>query len=167
MKEYSRLSLPPKEVLLKDDCKQMYSELKRKAPEITFSKLNLPNFEKEHIGRRTGMEEGDFYFNSKKEVDETVAELFKNDYNLHLMSRKSVLLDEDETFEEEIPMEKDLGMVKTEKGFKPSSIVSVVCKVLPWWERDKTSGLPFKVISFKLVLDQSERQMVLSDFWKV
>ena len=167
MKEYSRLSLPPKEVLLKDDVRQMYSELKRKAPEINFSKLNLPNFEKEHIGKRTGMEEGDFYFNSKKEVDETVQELFQNEYNLHLMSRKSVLLDEDEEFEEEIPMEKDLGMVKTEKGFKPSSIVSVVCKVLPWWERDKTSGLPFKVTSFKLVLDQAERQMVLSDFWKL
>ena len=167
MKEYSRLSLPPKEVLLKDDCLQMYSELKRKAPEITFSKLNLPNFEKEHIGRRTGMEEGDFYFNSKKEVDETVAELFQNEYNLHLMSRKSVLLDEDEVFTEELPMEKDLGMVKTEKGLKPSSVVSICCKVLPWWERDKNSGLPFKVTSFKLVLDQAERQTVLSDFWKV
>ena len=93
MKEHCRINLPPKEVLLKDECKQMYSELKRKAPEITFSKLNLKDFEKNHIGEKKGIKEGDFFFNSKKEVDDTVSELFMNEYNLHMLSHRSVLLD--------------------------------------------------------------------------
>lgn len=188
MKEHCRITLPPKEVLLKDECKQMYSELKRKAPDINFSKFNLKNFEKEHIGEKKGIKEGDFFFNSKKEVEDTISELFMNEYNLHLMSHKSVLLDEDEEFEEEIPMDKDLGMVETKTGLKSSSVASITCKVLPWWKRDPKSGLPFKVTSFRLILDQDELepeeekakepkfegktlrqeyQTVLSDFWKV
>ena len=167
MKEHCRINLPPKEVLLKDECKQMYTELKRKAPNITFSKFDLKDFEKEHIGARKEIKEGDFFFNSKKEVEDTVSELFLNEYNLHLMSHKSVLLDEDEEFEEEIPMDEPLGKVKSDGKLKPSSVVAIRCKVLPWWERDPKSGLPFKVMEFRLVLEQEEYQTVLSDFWKI
>ena len=181
MKEKSIITLPPKEVLLRDEVEEMLLELKKKASDISFEKLNLKNFEKDHIGTGKIKEEGDYFFNSMKEAEEALQEFFQNDYNIRAISKDCVMSDEEDEFTEEMGFERGLGKVETKDGLKTSSIVSITCKNLPWWERDPQTGLPFKVISYKLVVDQEQEeeqepakepereigyQFTLSDFWK-
>lgn len=133
-KQKTRITLPPKEVMLKNEIEQMIIELKKNAVKLSIQAL-----------------EGKNNFQDKEVLAQCLKKFLADEYCIKKIARDTVLAEEDDVFEEEMDFFEAIGNING----NPSSIVKAEFKNLPWWERS-SYGLPFEVISFNIIPDDYE-----------
>lgn len=114
-----------------------------------YEKLFVGAKKEEFVGRKKNEQ---FSFYTENEVDIALYMFFSNIYNAKHIAKNLYLLDEDERFSEEFDVMIPLGEVMLPNGsVVQTTVVEAVLKVRNREERNAYTGMPFDIISFRLV----------------
>lgn len=118
------------------------------------------NFEKLFVGAKkedfVGRKKNEKYsFYTENEVGIALYMFFSNIYNAKHIAKNVYLLDEDKRFSEEFDVEIPLGEVMLPNGSViETTMVEAVLKVRNPEERNAYTGMPFDIITFRLVANE-------------
>lgn len=145
----------------KDNISKLTREILGKSNSMTYSNFigHKDNFSKNFVGADISTFEGrkkneQFSFFTETEVGIALYMFFSSIYNANHIAKNIYMLDEDERFSEEFDVQIPLGQVMLPNGaVMTTSIVEAVLKVRNVEERNPYHGMPFDIISFRLVYD--------------
>lgn len=118
------------------------------------------NFEKLFVGAKTedfkGRKKNEQYsFYTENEVGIALYMFFSNIYNAKHIAKNVYLLDEDKRFSEEFDVGIPLGKVMLPNGsVMETTMVEAILKVRNPEERNAYTGMPFDIITFRLVANE-------------
>lgn len=145
----------------KEAIKNLTCEILGKSQSMTYGNFigKKDNFSKNFVGAdkatfMTRKLNERYTFYSETEVGIALYMFFSNVYNAKHIAKNVYLLDEDDRFSEEFDVQIPLGQVMLPNGsIKTSSVIEAVMKVRNVEERNQYHGMPFDIISFRLVFD--------------
>lgn len=117
-----------------------------------FSKLFVGVSKESFVGRKKNEQ---FSFYTENEVGIALYMFFSNIYNATHIAKNVYLLDEDDRFSEEFDVEIPLGEVMLPNGsVVTTTVVEAILKVRNVEERNPYTGMPFDIITFRLIADE-------------
>lgn len=140
----------------------MVSEIKSKRKRLDYRHMakHVNLLKEKHVGRypdkvmlsRKRLEMYSYF--SAETLEYALRMFLESDYNIKRIAKSCVLNDEDYRFIESMDVGRDVGTVWSPDGSKrASSIIEVVMKPMPYGMRNRVTGMPFRIIEFRLIVD--------------